>query len=438
MLRSLVDWIRTRWQTATEEHRSIFSAALSVVAFSLLGKLATAAKEVAVAWRFGVSPVVDAYLFVFNLFNWGMLIWFSVLTVVLIPLEARLRRESPEQLRVFRAELLGLTIVVGLLLVAASRLMMPALLTSRIVGLPPPTQDLALEILPRLALLALVGPLVALYSTWMMSGGRNANTLLEGVPSLAILGAVLTTDGVESLVWGTLVGTVVQLVCLAWPRISAVDVRLPSLRLSSSAWRPFVDGFALVLGGQVIIGLTTLVDQFFAAGLGTGAISSFSYAMRLIGLVTNVVAITVTRATLPVFSRATIGDEHRIRRIAFQWGASLGLVGTVAALIGIMLAPGIVRILFERGTFTASDTERVATLLQFGLLALPFYISSLVFVSLHSSRRRYRVIVLCCVVGLVVKLGAMLVLVGPLGVPALMISSALMYLANLVLLVRRA
>jgi hypothetical protein len=46
------------------------------------GKLAGAAKEMAIAWRYGVSDTVDAYVFVFNLATWPVSLWFGVLTVV--------------------------------------------------------------------------------------------------------------------------------------------------------------------------------------------------------------------------------------------------------------------------------------------------------------------------------------------------------------------
>jgi putative peptidoglycan lipid II flippase len=433
--RSLIERVRTRWHASTEEHRAIFRAVLSVTALSIISKLATAAKEVAVAWRFGVSAVVDAYLLVFNLVNWTILIWFSVLTVVLIPLEARLRRESPEQLNTFRRELLGVTLVVGLLLVAVAEFVMPVLLRSHAMGLPARTTGLALQIVPTLAWLALLGPLVALYSTWMMSVGRNANTLLEGVPSVAIfLAVLLTTGGIDTLVWGTLGGVAVQLVCVAWPNIRSRDAPAPAFGLSSSAWGPFGHGVALVLLGQAILSLTTLIDQFFAAGLGEGGISSLGYATRLVGLLIGIVALPVTRATLLVFSRAS-GDARTIRRVAFQWAALLGLAGAVAALIGLMVAPWIVKVLLERGTFTANDTDRVATLFRFGLLQLPFYFSSLVFVSLHASRGGYRVILFGGVLGLSVKVAATWLLIGTFGLPSLMMSTALMYLANLLLVI---
>ena len=307
--RSLTDRVRARWHAWNEEHRTIFRAVLSVAAFSILGKLATAAKEIAIAWRFGVSPVVDAYLFVFNLCNWIILIWFSVLTVVLIPLEARLRRESPEPAQRLSWRGAWCDDPAGGAPGRRRGVVIPLVIASKAVALPQRTADLALQMVPTLAWLGFVGPLVALYSTWMMSGGRNTNTLLEGVPSLAILAAVLVSGSIDSLIVGTLVGVSLQLICVAWPGIGSGAVRIPVFRLSSPAWKSFTHGFALVVLGQVIIGATTLIDQFFAAGLGEGAIHSIGYAARLVGLLNGVVALTATRATLPVFSRATRGTH---------------------------------------------------------------------------------------------------------------------------------
>ena len=72
---------------------------------------------------------------------------------------------------------------------------------------------------------------------------------------------------------------------------------------------------------------------------------------------------------------------------------------------------------------------------EFGLLQLPFYFAGLVFASLHSSRGGYRVLVLSGVLGLTVKVVSMWLLIGAFGLKAIMMATALMYLANMVLLV---
>ncbi len=137
-----------------------------------------------------------------------------------------------------------------------------------------------------------------------------------------------------------------------------------------------------------------------------------------------------------MFSRGSFGDVDRTRRIASQWAALVGLIGAAVAAIGLIWAPWIVKSLFERGSFGVHDTERVATLLRYGVLQLPFYLAGLVFVSLHSSRGGYRVILFSGLLGLSLKMVTIWLLVGSLGLPALMISAAVMYLGNMLLLRR--
>ena len=114
---SLLGTIRARLHNAHSDHHAIARAMSWVALFVLLGSLARAAKEMAIAYRYGVSADVDAYLFVFNLVTWPVSVWFSVLTVVLAPLAARIRQDASEELPQFRSELLGLALLLGLTLV---------------------------------------------------------------------------------------------------------------------------------------------------------------------------------------------------------------------------------------------------------------------------------------------------------------------------------
>ena len=46
----------------------------------------------AIAYRYGVSSGGDAYLFLFNILIWSICVWITDLTVVLVPLAARIYR----------------------------------------------------------------------------------------------------------------------------------------------------------------------------------------------------------------------------------------------------------------------------------------------------------------------------------------------------------
>ena len=393
----------------------------------MIGKLLMGLKEVAVAWRFGVSAQVDAYLFVFSLVSWPISIWFSTLSVIVIPLEARLRQDSPDRLTVFRAELLGISLLLGVILALATKFGLPWVVRQPAIGLPVGTLALALDIIPPLSWLPLLGVLIGLMSTWMMSDGRYSNTILEGVPPFCILVAVLLFSNIQAMVWATLAGTALQLVALNQSRRHAVA----SFSHSSPAWAPFWRGFGVMILGQALLALTILVDQFFAAGLGEGAISSMGYASRLISLINGIVATAVARATLPVFSRLRAGGATDTRDLAVRWAGILAFVGVLAAVFGWFVAPEVVRVLFQRGTFTITDAQEVSLLSRYGLLQLPFYFASLVFVSLHSSRGHYGVLLATAAVGLSLKIAVVLWLKATLGVGALVISTAAMYAGSM-------
>lgn len=436
-LRSLLDrLVVSRWLASAEEHRAIIRGLIAVAAYAFLGKLAGAAKEMAVAWRYGVGAEVDAYLFVFNLVNWPLAIWFGVLTVILIPMAARIRDESPAEFAQFRGEILGLTLVIGVALAVVARTTLPWLLATSWLGLPEQTVELATAMVPVMAWVVLPGLLAGLYSVWMMSAGGNANTLFEGLPALGVLIAVLITGGIEPLIWGTLGGMVVRFVLVAAPMRAPEERHRPSFSLSSAHWPVFWQAFGVMILGQAIMSLTTLVDQFFAARLPEGAISTLGFAGRIIALILGVVAIAVTRAMLPVFARAGALGLGRVRALALKWAAWFFVAGALVAAIAWLLSPWAVRTLFQRGTFTPDDTYRVSTVMRFGLVQLPFYFCSLVLVSMHASLARYRLLLLSGILGLGAKFVSSLILLPAYGVGGLMLAQAVVYASNVVLLAR--
>lgn len=428
--------LASRLRDAHPDHRVIARGMAWVALFVLLVSVARAAREVAIAYRYGVSAEVDAYLFVFNLVNWPVAVWFSVLTVVLVPLAARIRHGASAELPRFRSELLGLTLLLGLALAILSWFGLPFLLRSSWTGLPGATVAIAINMVPTLTLLAPMGVVISLFSAWMLAAGRHANTLLESVPALAVLIALLAFPGggVEPLVWGTLAGFAFHLASLALPLSRQDEIEVPRFTRQSPQWTPFWQGFGIMLAGQALMSFTGIIDQFFAAHLGTGAIAALSYANRILLLLLGVGAMAVSRATLPVFSQAQAQGGEQVHRVALHWVKLLFAVGVVTMLVSWLLAPWGVKLLFERGAFTAEDTIIVAEVLRYGLTQLPFYFAAIVMVSLLSSQGRYRTIAVIASINLFVKLVAMVILTPALGINGIALSTTIMYAVSMFLL----
>ena len=427
-------WI-DRLRNAQAHHHAIAQGMVWVALFVLLTSLARAAREMAIAYRYGLGAEVDAYLFVFNLVSWPASVWFSILTVVLVPLAARVQQGSPVELPLFRGELLGLTVLLGLALTFLGWLGLPFLLRSSLTGLSSATGTLATNMVPALILLVPLGLVIGLFSAWMLAAGRHTNTLLESVPALVLLIVLLAFPGggAEPLVWGTLGGFALHMVTLGVYLERRGEIEKPCFTRRSPQWATFWQAFGITLLGQALMSFTTIIDQFFAAHLGTGAIATLSYANRILLLILGLGATAVSRATLPVFSRAQVQGGQQLPHIAAHWIRLLFMLGVVAVVVSWWLAPWAVKLLFERGAFTAQNSEMVTEVFRYGLAQVPFYFSSIVLVSLLASQARYRAITTVSAIILVMKIVANFSIVPWLGLKGIVLGTAWMYAGSLLL-----
>jgi putative peptidoglycan lipid II flippase len=428
--------IQKRISNLNSDHIAIARGMIWVAFFVFLGKIAGAAKEMAIAYRYGISNEVDAYLFIFNLISWPVSVWFSILTYVLVPLAVRIRENTPAELSRFRAELLAFALVLGVNLALLAWFGLPVLLRSSWLGLSAPTISIATEIVPMMVALAPLGILVSLFSAWMLSSGRHANTLLESVPAIAILVAVLVIpqNGVEPLVWGTLAGFIMHSLALASPLAWKRELEIPRFTSRSSQWPSFWQGFGVMLIGSGLGSFNGIIDQFFAAKLGVGAITTISYANRILALILGLGATAIGRATLPVFSRMKSKNTEQLQRVAMFWVWLMLAIGVVTMIISWWLAPWIVKLLFERGAFTVADTIVVTDIFRYGLGQVPFYFPSLALVTLLASHGKQKLIAISGATNLFVKTGANYFLIPLLGVKAILLSSGIMYMVSLFLL----
>ncbi len=429
--------IRRHLSNSESNHRRIAVGFLWIAFFVLIGRLAGAAKEMAIAWRFGVSESVDAYVFVVNLIGLPVSIFFSVLSVLLLPLIARVRNENPGDMPRFRRELLGLTLAAGLGLGGLVYVILPVLLNTGMAGFSGAALVQALAMSGPLSLLLPMGVVISLFSVSLMANGHYRNTLLEALPALAILAALLMPPGglLDSLIWGSVAGFALQLAGLGWSLQRSGDLPLPTLAFQSPAWKGFLRSFSIIAAGQTLMSVTGVIDQFFAAHLGVGAISTLSYANRIVGLILSLGAMAISRSTMPIFSElAGQGKESEVRALTSYWAKLMFVFGLVVMGLAWCFAPWIVELLFQRGAFKSEDTLIVAELMRYLVLQLPFYFSGIIFISLLSAQKKYAAIQWVAISNFSVKVLAIVLLTPVLGIRAIALSTSLMYFASMAML----
>ncbi|MFW7340462.1 lipid II flippase MurJ [Pollutimonas sp. H1-120] len=421
-----------RLSSLHSDHKRIAQGAMRVAFFLLLGKAAGAFKEMAVAYRYGISDAVDAYQFTMTMANWLPVTIVGALSVVLIPVLVRTRREARAGRARFLGELQGWIIAAGTLLAVATYVAWPWVLDFAGQGLTPEARRMSRELTFAFAPAALLTLMTGISAARLRAHERHINTLLDSVPAVVILIWVLlaaTVDNIGPLLWGTLVGYLIQSVWLLWLAAKADGMwGRPRLSLASTHWPELVKAAGIMLVGQVAMSFVGPIDQYTAANLGSNANATLGYASRLLSLILGVGAASVGRAALPVLADIhSRGDRERARATALKWSVLMLAAGAAVTLAGWVLAPWGVELLFERGAFTAQNTQAVAQVLRWGLLQLPFYFGVLILVQLLASQNRYRIMAAIAVANFAVKAVLNPVLAPQMGPAGIMLATSVMY-----------
>lgn len=420
------------WADPQSRYRKIATSFVWISVFVLIGRLASAGKEVTIAWRYGVSETLDAYLFVFNLLNMPVSVWFSVLTVVLVPLVIRMKTEAPDDLPQFRAEMLGLTLALGGGLSLLALLGLPMILRADWSRLSGNTLVEALKFSEGMALLTLFSSLVSLFSVWLFAAGRHKNTAFEVIPAATLsLALLLPTDYLTTpLVWGTVLGAALHMGALLAPLRKHEKLPYPSLRLRSPAWRRLWGGMGIMVVNQVLMSFLGLVDQFVAAGLGVGALSILNYANRVLGFILTLLAITIGRAMLPVFSQPDAISGVNANALVLRCANWMFVMGVGGGIICWIAAPLAIEILLQRGAFTQDDSREVTLLLRWSLIQIPFYVYCATIVNYIASQYKYSIILISSCIAVFVKLSAIALLASSLNLVSLVLSSVAIHCAS--------
>ena len=235
---------------------------------------------------------------------------------------------------------------------------------------------------------------------------------------------------------GTLVGGVAQL-ALQWPVLTRQGFRYrPAVN-----WRDEDLRRVLMLMGPGTIGVAAtqvnvFVNTILAVGEGTGAVSWLNYAFRLMYLPIGLFGVSLATATLPAVSRQLAEGDRAAVRGTIAHSLSLMMMLNVPATLGlVVLAVPIVRVIFERGQFTAADTAATAAALQlYGVGLLGYSVVRIVSPTFYALGRS-RIPVMVSVATVLVNAALNIVLVQQMGYRGLALGTSIAALFNAALLV---
>ena len=428
----------------SERTRKLAWAAVIVASATAISRVVGLGREVLTAGVYGVTPDYNVFVSVSVVPNLiRQLFADAAISAAFVPvLTALLSDGDVQRARRLTGTLLGFMLaVVGLvcllLILAASpivRAIYPELTGSSQMA------TLAahyLQILvPTVLVLALAGVLTGVLYAHERFTMPAVVSIVWNVVIIVFMALWHTEWGVYALAWGTLAGTVVELILLGLAMRAAGEplginfhFRDPLLRRVLALMVPIT----ITLG---ILNFNALIDTFFAQYVSDHAAAEIGYSFRLYQLPQGIFAVTIGTILFPTLSR--FAAQHDMDR--FRDTLSMGIRQMVFVSLPFLawftvLAAPIVRLVYQRGTFTASATHEVSLALAAFTLGLTFANVNIMFNrSFQSMQRPW----LPLYVGLAnLGLNALLdwILLGPLGVAGITLSTSIVSAFNLIVLV---
>ncbi len=421
-------------------NRRILSAAATVGLLTLGVKLLEALSHLIVAYHFGTRDAVDAFTIAFVVPSFLLNVMAGSVAGALMPtyisVAAGTGPGERENLLASLSLLHAALLVSSCLLLAVSARFLVAALGS---GFPPHKQFLTRTLLYLLIPVLFFSGFSRLWAAVLNAGERFV--LAAAAPAVRPLAAIVLLLlaarqwGIHALAAGMVIGAAAEAVLVGWDARKRGLLPFPRWGGWNPALKQVIREFAPMAGGVFLYGSTEMVDQAMAAMLGSGSVAVLGYGNRLVLFFLVVVAGALGTAFLPHFSRlAAEGAWDRLQHTLRSYRRWILLVGAAVSLGLLWASEPLVRLVFQRGAFTAQDTFSVARVQAVYGLQITFFLLNILYVRLLSALKQNRHLFVAALVCVPLNAGLNLVLMRFWGVSGIALSTVIVQAVTCLLL----
>jgi putative peptidoglycan lipid II flippase len=440
----------------------IATAAGLIMLGNIASRLLGVVREQVIAALFGTTGTTDAFVAAATVptMLYDLLIG-GAISAALIPVFADYADKEDDLWRVASTVI---NLVLGALAIAVAILVIfaPQLMGVLATGLPAAQQAQAVVlvrlVLPAVLFLGLSAVTTALlYAQQRFALPAFAVALYNlGLIVVAVLFAGRL--GVVSLALGLLVGAIAQ-VALQLPGLRTMRYAL-RLELNHPGVRQILALYAPVALGLLITQAQVVIDRHLASQTGEGSMATMRFATTLVQFPLGLVGTAMSLAILPTLSRyATKATNQQINKSTdheradllicdfplsapddfkrtLATGLKLTLLLILPATVGlVVLRLPLIELLFQHGVFGAASTQRTALAFLCYSPSIPFAAIDLLLVAAFYARKNTLVPALYVAsFGVLVYLVVALSLVGPLGMPGLVLANSAYWTAHAIVL----
>ncbi len=347
-------------------------------------------REAVQAYLFGATLLVDAFVVAFNFPELIQTLFFSGATsAFLVPVCTKYMKDDREYADIY-STFLNLSIILTLFLSVIF-----FLFSGRIVGLIAPgfspetkgiTSTLFIIMIPVISFHAMLSVMKAFLNAKEHFAAPELSGLIWNL--VFIIAAVVLGKrfGIYSLAIGVTLGSALQIV-VQFPYLKKLNIRY---RVTLSMNHPSIGEAKRLFTGALIatsiVPINSFVGRIIASYLPHGEVASLAYAFRIFILPFSLFAVPVYTVMFTKISR--LFHEKDMQKIYTHIDGSIILLCITLIPSTILLCSAgdsIVKILYERGAFTAKETAVTGrALFGYGIGVL-FYALSISFVRVFNA-----------------------------------------------------
>jgi putative peptidoglycan lipid II flippase len=372
----------------------VMRAAAGFAALTSVVKAVAFVKEAVVAAAFGVGSSMDSYLMALVVIGFPSAVLVNAAHTVFTREYVRIIAVHGDAAagHFLRGAFLRLLLALTAML-AVWVALLPAILSIVGHGLAPAQRSLVTSNVLRLIPYYYLNAVNLLGYGVLQSRNAFARSALIPITTpvvMVALIAVLPADLgmlISALTLGTAAETLLMLL-----RVRKVQPRLvDGLSQATESLRSLMWGTMILMPGTLVSGLSPVIEQTIASGLGHGTISALGYAAKLPATLNSLLTTAIGVTILPYFSqRLSLGDEQNCRVFFVRYAILLTLVGLSIAVAAVVGSEPFVRFAFQRGQFSAHDSLLVTVLQQAYLWQLPGAMVGAVALRYVAAQGRYR------------------------------------------------
>lgn len=390
---SLSDWLK---RSFIHRKQGLAEATIFITAISFVSRAIGYLREVLIANYFGASGQTDAFLVALVIPTMVTGLIANGLTTLMIPVYMEKNSKDPEKAKKFVNQIFYLSCGFFLLASFIILIFAPFFVKIAAPGFSGEGFKLAVTLtrylVPAGFAMVFIGFFTGIYSA-QKNFSYPAIVAIIG-NALVVMFIILLTPqlGINSWTIGQLAYAILSFAALFWV-LWRKDGLFQNFSIKDSDWVEIKRFMRLVLPvilSSSIFILNQIADKVVASYLKEGSIAILNFAQRVYSIPLSLLAMPLITAIYPTFSSLTLDKgsgyaEMLKKALSLSWYLLIPI-----SAVFIILPDPIIKLLFQRGAFTAGDTELTALSVSYYSIGLFAYATNYFLVYLLYSFKNTR------------------------------------------------